>query len=463
MPHVAGPQRQHQISRPRLGDDRRHGGGVVRRVLDVPHPLLARALHDHGSRNPGQRRFAGGVHVQHPHAIRVGEGRAEFVRQRLGSRIAMRLEDRQHAPAQPARHAQGGADLGRMVGIVVHHADPGRLAAGLEPPRHAMESPEGLADVGETDFELETHGHRGERIEGVVLPGHVKLDRAQIAPLRDHPEVRSLGSHAQLNATHLGVRAQAVEQGAGRHPRQDPADLPIVHAQDRGAVERHAVGELHERLANLFDSGVVLEVLAVDVRHHRHRRRQAQEGAIALVRLGDQEAAKPQSSVRAERSQPPADHDRRIEAAARQDRRDERGGGGLAVSAADRDAVLHTHQLGEHVRPCDHRHAGRAGRHHLGVVRVDRGREDDHLGPLHVGRCMPDEHASAEARDSLRGLGRLEVAARDLVAHGEQHLGDPRHAGAADSDQVNAMRAPVHQPSSPTSPLAAGATRRPPS
>ena len=41
------------------------------------------------------------------------------------------------------------------------------------------------------------------------------------------------------------------------------------------AVERHAVGEVDERLAQLLERAVVVEVLAVDVRDHRHRRARA--------------------------------------------------------------------------------------------------------------------------------------------------------------------------------------------
>ena len=78
-------------------------------------------------------------------------------------------------------------------------------------------------------------------------------------------------------------------------------------------------------------------------------RREPQERAVALVGLGDEEIARAEPRVRAERVHLAADDDGGIEARGAEDGRDERRRRRLAVRAGDGDAVLHAHQLGEHL------------------------------------------------------------------------------------------------------------------
>src|SRR5438477_12439201 len=105
--------------------------------------------------------------------------------------------------------------------------------------------------------------------------------------------------------------------------------------------------ELEVRVAQPLHLTVVVEVLAIDVGHHRDDGREEEEGAVALVRLGDQELALPQARVGAERAHLAADDHGRVAPRLAQHRGGERGGGGLPVAAADRHAVLHAHQLGQ--------------------------------------------------------------------------------------------------------------------
>src|SRR5438876_7570608 len=66
--------------------------------------------------------------------------------------------------------------------------------------------------------------------------------------------------------------------------------------------------ELEVRVAQPLHLAVVVEVLAIDVGHHRDDGREEEEGAVALVRLGDQELALPQACVGAERAQRSEEH-----------------------------------------------------------------------------------------------------------------------------------------------------------
>ena len=163
-------------------------GGVLHLALGV----RVRAVHDAARRHALDRRLAGGIDVEHPGVVRVLEGDSELLRQRRRAGEAVRLEQHEHAAAHAARRGQRGQDLGRMVPVVVHHADAVRLAAGLEPAPHAGEVREPLANVPEADLELEPHGDCRERVEHVVPPRHVQRHHAERPAARFHVEALAL-------------------------------------------------------------------------------------------------------------------------------------------------------------------------------------------------------------------------------------------------------------------------------
>ena len=132
----------------------------------------------------------------------------------------------------------------------------------------------------------------------------------------------------------------------------------MVDAQHRGAPERHAVAERRERVLERLVAAVVVEVLGVDVGDHRDHGREAQERAVALVGLGDEQRARAEARACGAR---PAASTRPPTTAV---------GSSPAASStcatsevvvvlpwlpADRDAVLEAHQLGEHLGAPDHR------------------------------------------------------------------------------------------------------------
>ena len=378
----------------------------------------------------------------------------------------MGLEHDQDALPQPARGGERRFDLGRVMAVVVNDAHAARLAAGLEPAAHPLERPQGLGDVAEAHLDLEPHRGRGQRVEHVVAAGGVDLDLARVAAEGLDAEARAVGKQLDVGRPHVGLGPRAVEHRAPRDLGHDAAHLGIVPAQHGDAVERHPVREVDERLEHGVEGLIVVEVLAVDVGDDRHGGREAQERAVALVGLGDQELPLAEARVRAQGVEPPADHDRGVEPAPRQHRGDHRGGGRLAVRTGDRDPELHPHELGQHLGAADDRQPQLARRGELRIVGRDGGRVDHDLRALDVRGRMPDDDPPAELDQAVVRFGPgfagcpAQVAARDLVAHVEEHLGDARHAGAADADEVDAAEPPVHQ-SVPPSGSGARAARRP--
>src|SRR2546430_591598 len=60
---------------------------------------------------------------------------------------------------------------------------------------------------------------------------------------------------------------------------------------DRGSIKGHLVDKFNERRTNLFERRVVVQVLAIHIRHHGEDGRQLEEGAIALIGFHYQEIA----------------------------------------------------------------------------------------------------------------------------------------------------------------------------
>src|SRR6266404_2268778 len=113
--------------------------------------------------------LAGGIDIEYEDRVGVGEGSGEVVHQIAGPRVAVRLEDDVHAMESAlASGSESGANLGRMVSVVVNHADAGGLTPKLEATVHAAEVIECGADVVGRDIEGGAYRNCRCRIQNVM-------------------------------------------------------------------------------------------------------------------------------------------------------------------------------------------------------------------------------------------------------------------------------------------------------
>ena len=185
-------------------------------------------------------------------------------------------------------------------------------------------------------------------------------------------------------------------------------------------------------------------MLAIDVRNHRHRRRQPQERAIALVRFRHHVFAAAEPRVAAERAQPSPDDRRRIQSRPLEHEGDHRGRARLAVRARDRDAEPQPHQLREHLGARNHRDPPRPRLGHLGVVGPYRRGHHHHVGGAHLRRRVSQVHRHAERGQTVGHRRPLRVGSRHGVSQVGEQLGDAAHADPADADEVDAPRLTQH-------------------
>lgn len=93
---------------------------------------------------PGDRRLAGRVDVHERHRVGIVERCAELVVEHLGeqrrARVAVRLEQNVNAAeVERLRRGDGCRDLGRMMGVIIHHGNALRLPHQVEAATDARE------------------------------------------------------------------------------------------------------------------------------------------------------------------------------------------------------------------------------------------------------------------------------------------------------------------------------------
>ena len=185
--------------------------------------------------------------------------------------------------------------------------------------------------------------------------GHAQVKRSQIVPARPNREAALKGAAIDIGDLQRGLLTAPVSDDAAIHQRKKLLDVFVVQAQDGRAVERHLLDELEERGANLDDGRIVIQMLAVDVGDHGQDRAELQKRAVAFVGFHHQEIALAHARVGAAHGRGlPAHHHGGIEPGDIQHRGGHRRGGGFAVAAGDRDAVLQPHQLGQQFAARNH-------------------------------------------------------------------------------------------------------------
>jgi len=137
------------------------------------------------------------------------------------------------------------------------------------------------------------------------------------------------------------------------HPLHDR----VIGAHDGEAVERYVLDESAERLLHGGEGFEVIKMLGVDIGDDGDVGGQFEECAVGLIGLHNHPVAGAESGVGTVGVDDAAVDHRRIETAAIEQRRHQRGRCRLAVGAGDGDATIEPHQLCQHFGAAHHRQA----------------------------------------------------------------------------------------------------------
>ena len=338
-------------------------------------------------------------------------------------------------------------DLGGVVAVVGIHlhavGDAGQFVA----PVRAAEVVQRLGDRLHRQTARLRHGDGGQRVEHVGLPGHAEGKFADGPPL---PEGGEAGAAVFVVAKPFRPQRVSLAQPVGdvgkAALRDDALNAHIVAPADDGLRQAR---ELQKRRFDVVYILVAVQMVLVDVEDDRHGGVEVQKTAVVLAGLEDELIpAAPRGA--AQIVQFPADVYARVAPGGQKHLRQHRGGGGLAVRAADGDGALAAlHQLPNEVAALHLRYAQPRGLGALGVVRGDGGGVDDQLRAAHVFRLVADKHLHAMRFQRFGFVRAGAVRAGDLVALVLQKARQPRHGAAAHADHVYALhiaylRHPVH-------------------
>ena len=120
-----------------------------------------------------------------------------------------------------------------------------------------------------------------------------------------------------------------------------------IFAPAQGHPVRGQKGKkLAEGALNMLDVLVIIQVIRIDIQHHRHRGVHFQKAAVKFTGFRHEHILFPNAGAAAQRVQPAADMHGGVQPAFQQRLGDHGGGGGFAVRAANADRLLVAqHQL----------------------------------------------------------------------------------------------------------------------
>ena len=359
----------------------------------------------------------------------------------------MRLHNGDHALVAAlhiTRGAQHGCDLHRVVAVVVDdiHAIP--VAHRREPSLDAAELQQRRTDLFFRAAKLARDCNGRQRVLHIVTSRHRQLqaDPARLIRLaaRTQYEIehRSASFRLHVHGPQVRLWIEAIGNSAPiRDARGQRLHFGMVGAQHREAIERQVLDEGVETLPQRFHRAVVIHVFGIDVGDDADGRAQLGEGAVALIGLHHHPLALPEFRVRGIGVDDAAIDHCGVEAHAVEQRRHHRCRRRLAMRTGDRDRPFQPDQLGQHVGPAHHRNGPRPRRIDFRIAALDRGRDHQRADAFDVLGLVADHDLGAALGQPIRVRARLHIGAGNLIAKVDHHLGDARHADAANADKMH--------------------------
>ena len=346
---------------------------------------------------------------RHAEDIRVSKGFREFIKQRHGTCVGVRLEQ---TPEAVMRHLlrgfQGCFDFGRMVRVVVDQADTVcRCPDDIETSLGAVELIQDFSDDRRIHIQCVAGREGRQRVGDVVLARHAEMQMGQLFAGFHDIELRiTVFIKVEIRR---GIGAAGAESERDDpllvQLLQDTGDKRIGVVGDDIAALRHQTGKLVERLHDVVDILEIIQVVRIDVEDDLDFRTQAQETVHIFTGFCDEITAVADLGVAVEFRKIAADQDGRVGTGFFQDEGDHRGGGGFAVCPGNRDTgTIFTHEGTQGFRAGDHRDVLFFRGDDFRIFRRNRGGIDNQVRSFDVFRGMSLINPDALIKKAFRDI-----------------------------------------------------------
>ena len=154
-------------------------------------------------------------------------------------------------------------------------------------------------------------GDAGERVEDIVPPGNVEGDASERRAALKDGEGNHGTARLDIRSAVIRRRIDGIGDDCAVGLRPETAQNLVLVAEHRRTVRVDLRDERTECLDDFLHRAVVIHVVVLHIGHDGDMRAELKEGTVALVRLGDEIAARAELCVRPEVGDFAADDDGR--------------------------------------------------------------------------------------------------------------------------------------------------------
>ncbi len=197
--------------------------------------------------------------------------------------------------------------------------------------------------------------------------------------------------------------------------------------------------ELRERIADVIEIRIDVQMIGLDVGHHANRWCERQKGAVVFVRLDDEQSLTAQLQISIPGAHPASGDSGRIQSRRAQHLRRHDRRRSLAMRARNAHHITSRRRFRERFGSSDYRNAAFASASDLRVVARHRRSYDERPRGIRVRRIMPAVDRDPQSLEIGR-IGEIGIATCDTSAAPVQQLGERGHAGTSDADEMNRLR-----------------------
>ena len=214
---------------------------------------------------------------------------------------------------------------------------------------------------------------------------------------------------------------------------QDRTDAFAVCAYDGDAILiADMADKFGECTADIFDAAIMIQMVILDIRHHRHIRGKFQERAVAFVRFRDDILALSETGISSNIAGCRPENDRRVFACFIEDLSHHGRCRGFPMCACDSDAFAPVEHSRQHVGAMEYGNAKMSRFQKLWIFFGDRRRNDNAVCALHMRRFMPDIDLCAFFSEIAQKGRVCHIGTGNALPLIEQNDGQRTHAHTAD-------------------------------